>query len=161
MVERRAGNRIRPDARPRAGAVPGDQAEHMGDQGGIRRMFAQTFRPAVAHQAPPGDVFHPPQQGAERVGFGFHGGLLCFGHGAAVQAHTNTVYHNPPARETLCLVQGGSPCLVHFPHIWHAPVMAGFFFTAWGWRRLCLRRTVLWMPSMAGSFTMPAISTTR
>ena len=69
MVERGGGHRVGAQTGPGPGTPLGDQAEGVGDQRGIRRVFAQALRPSVAHQAPAGDVLHPPQQRIEGIGF--------------------------------------------------------------------------------------------
>ena len=72
VVERRRGYHFGAQPGPGAGAVLGNQTEGVGQQRRVGGVLAQAFGAAVAHQAPPGDVLHTPQQGAQRIGFHLH-----------------------------------------------------------------------------------------
>ena len=65
VVQRRHRHHL--GAAGRAGVVLGDETQQMRQQRGVTGMLAEGFRPGGVHQAPPGNVLHARQQGAEGI----------------------------------------------------------------------------------------------
>ena len=54
----------------RAGVVLGDETQQVRQQRGVAGVLAEGFRPGGVHQAPPGNILHARQQGAEGIQHG-------------------------------------------------------------------------------------------
>ena len=68
VVQRRHCHHL--GAAGRAGVVLGDETQQVRQQCGVTGVLAEGFRPGGVHQAPPGNVLHARQQGAEGIQHG-------------------------------------------------------------------------------------------